>query len=182
MIFPPTHSTDPNKAKGIKAVLTWSSLNMAFSPLPGRSAKEVQEEVCIQCMLQQTDPWASSWLYGTKISCSRDYWRCRSLFLLRHCDHCDYLLGWRKICQRHWIQFHTNQGKLVVLLGGSISGRTGITQDSIPGQEIQLKAVQITQTYTREHSYTFWLMYIDHTSYLHTTQMYHCHCKEMAPQ
>ena len=27
-----------------------SSLNVAFSPLPGRSAREVREEVCIQCM------------------------------------------------------------------------------------------------------------------------------------
>jgi hypothetical protein len=49
---------------------------------------------------------------------------------------------------------HTNhwQGKSVVVLGGSISGRTGITRDSIPGQEIQLKAVRITQTYTREYA------------------------------
>ena len=151
------HSINLNEAKGIKAILTEHGL------LPSKSVRQVWEEVQvqIQCMLQQTDPGASTRLHRTKISCSRNYWSCRTLvpFLAKiplwtepHwilLENGEKISLWPlqlliqqvkgKLAKSVGFGSHTNHssvGTLVISLGGCILGRTRVGWGSISSEEI----------------------------------------------
>jgi hypothetical protein len=98
------------------------------------------------------------------------------LFLPKsHCElnPIEYFWGMVKKYLRWWVEgkftksigfgTHTDHlllGTLAVSLDGSISGRTWVGSGTITGKDIQLQEVQITQAYSREHSYTFRLIHI----------------------
>ena len=136
-------------------------------------------------MLQQTDPRTPTWLCWAEVSCSRDHWSCQafvSFFAkipLRIEPHWVFLGDGEKIPSWQlwlliwWVEGkftkgigfgthtdHPSLGTSALSLDGSLSGRTWVSPGTVTGEEIQLQEVQITQAYSRERSYTFWLMHI----------------------
>jgi len=163
-----------------------SSLNVAQTwPLPGRSAREVREEVhpmhaatngslsfnltlwnkniLFKRLLKVQDTcvfscWSST-VNWTPLNTSGEQYKTWST-IVTSVITCLMAWGWRKISWRHWVQFPYKPGKISCFGWKHVGRDWDHSRLNSRSRKIQLKAVQITQTYTREHSYTCWLMYV----------------------
>jgi hypothetical protein len=177
MTFLPNHSQNPNAPKDIKAVLVKCGLYQ--TNLQGKCKKkcesnaycnkqilDIQPDFTEQKSLAQETIEAAGHLcfFLLKFHCELNpikyFWGIVKKYL---CNNCNDLFDRLKFTESIGFSTHIDHlslGTSAFSLNGSLSGRTWVSSGIITSKDIQLQEEQITQVYSREHSYTFRLMHI----------------------